>query len=137
VSPPPAPSPVELVAEPRDFENSAVDFDVNMGGCEYGDECECEGGGELSSTCRRCGGLRWKRRVLRMWLGAMNNLLLSRWRGGKIALLLLLLIIKMLQIPRSIARGHDHILILFSPYIAVRFTAVVVAVAARRHYRAP
>ena len=25
--------------------NNPVDFDVDMGGCEYGDECEC--GGEL------------------------------------------------------------------------------------------
>lgn len=52
MSPPLAPSPVELVAEPRDFENSAVDFDVDMGGCEYGDECECEGDGELSKMWR-------------------------------------------------------------------------------------
>ena len=46
-------------------------------------------------------------------------------------------IIKTLQILRSIARGHDHVPILFSPYIAVRFAAAVVAVAARRRYRAP
>lgn len=46
-------------------------------------------------------------------------------------------IIKMLQIPRSIARGHDHVPIFFSPYTAVRFAAAAVAVAARRHYRAP
>ena len=51
-----------------------------------------------------------------MWLGVMNNLPL--WRGGKIGLLLLLLlIIKMLQIPRNIARDHVHVHvpILFSP----------------------
>ena len=52
MSPPLSPSPVELVAEPRDFENSAVDFDVDMGGCEYEDECEFEGGGELSKMWR-------------------------------------------------------------------------------------
>ena len=27
--------------------NNPVDFDVDMDGCEYGDECECEGDGEL------------------------------------------------------------------------------------------
>ena len=70
-----------------------------------------------------------------MWLDVMNNLLL--WRGGKIALLLLLLIIEMLQTLRNIVRGHVHVPIPFSPYIAVRFAAVAVAVAARRRYRAP
>ena len=48
-----APFPVELVAEPRDFVNSPVDFDDDMGGCENGDECECEGGGELLSKMWR------------------------------------------------------------------------------------
>jgi hypothetical protein len=73
-----------------------------------------------------------------MWMDVMNNLLL--WRRGKIALLLLLLmIIKMLQILRNIVRGHVHVRvpIPFSPYIAARFAAVAVAVAARRRYRAP
>ena len=66
-------------------------------------------------------------------MDVMNNLLL--WRGGKIALLLLLLIIEMLQILRNI--GRVRVPIPFSPYIAVRFAAVAVAVAARRRYRAP
>ena len=70
-----------------------------------------------------------------MCLDVMSNLLL--WRGGKIALLLLLLlIIEMLQILRNIVRSHVHVPIPFSPYIAVRFAAVAV-VAARRRYRAP
>jgi hypothetical protein len=67
----------------------------------------------------------------------MNNLLLLLWRRwGKIALLLLLLpllIIEMLQTLGNIV--HVHVPIPFSPYIAVRFAAV--AVAARRRYRAP
>ena len=62
-------------------------------------------------------------------MDVMNNLL-----GRKIALLLLLLlIIEMLQILRKIV----HVPIPFSPYVAVRFAAVAVAVAARRRYRAP
>ena len=33
--------------------NNPVDFVVDMGGCEYGDECECEGDGELLSKMWR------------------------------------------------------------------------------------
>ena len=33
--------------------NNPVDFVVVMGGCEYGDECECEGDGELLSKMWR------------------------------------------------------------------------------------
>jgi len=51
LSPPLTPFPIELAAESRDFVNNPVDFDVDMGGCEYGDECE--GGGELLSKMWR------------------------------------------------------------------------------------
>jgi hypothetical protein len=73
-----------------------------------------------------------------MWLDVMDKLLSQRRRG--MIPLLLLLIIKMLQILRNIVRGHVHVPIPFSPYIAVRFAVAVAAVAsaaARRHYRVP
>ena len=33
--------------------NNPVGFDDDMDGCEYGDECECESGGELLSKMWR------------------------------------------------------------------------------------
>jgi hypothetical protein len=74
-----------------------------------------------------------------MWWDVMDKVLLRR-RGMIPLMLLLLLIIKMLQILRKIVRGHVHVPIPFSPYIAVRFAVAVAAVAsaaARRHYRVP